>query len=195
MAFVRELLQNILAVRRAVNNVPVRQTGIEHCKPVMVFASYRDVFHARRLCECDPCACIELGRIETRREWLVISNGHLSNIHYPFPVAENAVNAPVNEEPELRVLKPLSSSEILCGRLVTVLAADNRRRQENYAKKSGNPRFSAKGISHASYPLFDSKFGSIPQASGRLILAGIHGRRHSVPNYLTEEFILIEKRR
>src|SRR5439155_5356471 len=49
---------------------------------------------------------------EQRRQLLVIGRRNPPVVHHPFTVAEHAVDAPVDEQPEARVLEPLASREV-----------------------------------------------------------------------------------
>ncbi len=88
----------------------------------MMLAGNGDVFHAGGFDERDPFCRIEFGRIELGRQLLVFTERDLVVVHDPFAFAQHAVDAPVNEEPEFSVLKPLSRFEILLRRLITRLS-------------------------------------------------------------------------
>jgi len=71
-----------------------------------------DVFHARVLDHAAPLVGIEIHRIELRGELLVVGDVDLVVVHDPFASAGDAVDAPVDEQPELRVLEPLARGEV-----------------------------------------------------------------------------------
>ena len=49
---------------------------------------------------------VELGRVEPGRELLVLGDRDLVVVHHPFALAQEGVDAPVDEQAELRVLEP-----------------------------------------------------------------------------------------
>src|SRR5258708_33306425 len=65
-----------------------------------------------------PCLFGELGpgargiglRLETFGEWLVIAYGNALVFHHPFVAAEHAVQAPVDEHAESRLVPPLHAA-------------------------------------------------------------------------------------
>ena len=112
-ALVGELLQRIAPKGRPVDDVVRRRGGLEHREPVVVPRRDRDVPDAGGSCEVDPCARVELDGVEGAGEPLVFGHGDLAILHHPLALAEQAVNAPVDEEAELRVLEPLARGESL----------------------------------------------------------------------------------
>jgi len=66
----------------------------------------------------DPFRGIEFGRVELRREIFVFADRNLLVVHHPLAVAQDAIDAPVDEQSELGVLKPPARFEVLRRRLV-----------------------------------------------------------------------------
>ena len=60
-------------------------------------------------------------RIELRRQLLVVGDGDLAIVHHPLAVTEHAVDAPVDEQAEPRVLEPLARRQIRRGRAIAGL--------------------------------------------------------------------------
>src|SRR5712692_4851444 len=75
----------------------------------------RDVFHPGRLGERHPGARVELHGIERRGDPLVIGDRDRTVLHHPLALAEQAVDAPVDEHPELGVAIPFARREPLDG--------------------------------------------------------------------------------
>ena len=73
----------------------------------------RDVFHPGGLGERDPGARVEFHRIERGGEPLVIGDRDRAVLHHPLALPEQAVNAPMDEHPELGVAVPLTRRESL----------------------------------------------------------------------------------
>jgi hypothetical protein len=51
--------------------------------------------------------------VEGGGEPFVFGHGDLAILHHPLALAEKAVDAPVNEQAELRVLEPLTGGETI----------------------------------------------------------------------------------
>ena len=119
-AFFGKLLQRIFRIRRRIDDVPLVLLRREHRETVMMLARDRDVFHPRRFRQRNDLRRIELCRIKLRRELFIFNDGHMVLLHVPFAVRRNAVHAPVNEHPELRVLKPFARLEIRLRRLISL---------------------------------------------------------------------------
>ena len=105
VALVGEHLQRIFLVRRALHDVPVGNFGVEHREAIMMARGDGDVLHAGGLGERDPCVGVEFFGIEKCRQALVFVDFQLAVVEYPFAVAEDAIDAPVNEHAEFHVLK------------------------------------------------------------------------------------------
>ena len=83
----------------------------------MVFAVEDEVFHPGIHGELDPLLGVELRRVELLGKWLVFLHGNLRVMHdpladvgvfLPLPFAgRNRVEAPVDEQSVLRLIKPL----------------------------------------------------------------------------------------
>jgi len=64
-----------------------------------------DVFHARGLGEGNPRLGVEFLGIEKCSQAIVFVERQLAIMENPFAVAQNAVDAPVDEQAELHVLE------------------------------------------------------------------------------------------
>src|SRR5438046_1038698 len=71
MALVGEHLERVFPVRSALNDVPVRNFGIEHRKAVVMAGGDGDVFHPGGFRESDPRLRVELLRVEEAGQALV----------------------------------------------------------------------------------------------------------------------------
>ena len=74
VCFVGELLERILAVRRALDDVPIRNFRVEHGEAIVMARSDGDVFHAGGFGEGDPGFRIKFFGIEKFWQPLVIAN-------------------------------------------------------------------------------------------------------------------------
>ena len=113
----------IFSVGRARHDVPVGQLRIEHRKPVMMFRRNGDVLHPGRFGQRDPRRGIKFDGIEEIGELCVIGAIDGPCFHDPLPVAEDAVDAPMNEHAELRVLEPCARLQALRRGSVSLLSA------------------------------------------------------------------------
>ena len=120
MAFVRQHLEHVLVIRRAVYDVPIALLGAPHREPVVMLAGDGDIFHPGVFRHRNPFGRVELGGIELRRQFFIIRHGDLFVVHHPFAAAENAVDAPMDKESELVVLEPLARFQILRSGLVVL---------------------------------------------------------------------------
>ena len=108
-ALVGELLQRVARERRPVDDVVARRLRREHREAVVVARRDRDVADAGAPWRVDTHSCASnLIGIERRREPLVVVDGDAAVLHHPFALTELAVDAPVDEHPELRVAKPFA---------------------------------------------------------------------------------------
>src|SRR5262245_4237095 len=96
----------------------------------------RDVLPARGLGEREPGLGIELGRIECRRQPLVVRHGDRAVLHHPLARAQQTVGTPVDEHPELRVAIPLARRQPL--RRDGVFPLGERERDYEGAENSPN---------------------------------------------------------
>src|SRR5258707_3166455 len=126
MTLRREHPDDILAVRRARYNIPIRQFRIEHCESVVMLGGDGDVLHARGLRQCDPRRRVELERIEKRWALGVIGSVDWPRLHDPFSVAPHAGYAPVYEQSELVLLEPSTRSRVRCRGPVILLRSCTR---------------------------------------------------------------------
>ena len=111
-----ELLKHVAVERRGVDDVVGADLGREEREAVVMFRGDDQVLHAGVLGEPHPGVGVELHRVEPRGELLVFTHGDLCPVHDPFanaghgpalPLAGgNGVEAPVNEEAELGLMKP-----------------------------------------------------------------------------------------
>ena len=108
VSFVGEHFERIFFVGRALDDVPVREFGVEHGEAVVVAGSDGDVLHAGGFGESDPGFGVEFFGIEKVREALVVVELELAVVEDPFAVTEDAVDAPVDEEAEFVVLEVLA---------------------------------------------------------------------------------------
>ena len=67
MALIRQHLERILVVRRAIEDVPIALLGAPHREPVVMLAGDGDILHPGVFRHRDPLGGVELGRIELRR--------------------------------------------------------------------------------------------------------------------------------
>ena len=103
-----ERLQRIAGVGRPVDDVVPGRLCREHREAVVMARRDRDVLRTGGLRDGDPFARVELHRVERRRQPFVRVDGHVRVLHHPLAFAELAVDAPVDEHPELRVAKPFA---------------------------------------------------------------------------------------
>ena len=122
-ALLGERLEDIFLVRRSRDDVVVGHPGVEHREAVVMLARDGDVLHARGLRERNPLGRIERHRIELRRQLLVIGDGDSPVVHDPLTVAEHAVDAPVHEQAEARVLEPAARRQVRRARAIPCLGA------------------------------------------------------------------------
>src|SRR2546421_12769566 len=121
VALIGELLEHVAMVRRAIYDVPIGAARVEHGEAVVMLTRDGDVAHPGRFRERDPLGGVELRRVEARSQRLVIGDRYLPYIHHPLAVTQHAIDAPVNEQPELRALKPTPRGQV-CGRwFITIL--------------------------------------------------------------------------
>ena len=138
LALLGQHRQDVLLVRRAVDDVVVGHLRVEHGEAVVVLRGDRDVLDAGPLDHRDPLGGVELRRVEPRRELLVLGDGDLLVVHHPFALAQDAVDAPVDEHAELGVLEPSHGVGIgLLGRLGPERPPERRPRQTATDHRAG----------------------------------------------------------
>lgn len=104
----------------------------------MVAGSNGDVFHPCLLGNAHPFPGIKGMWIKGIRHSLVLVVRNLFLVHDPLPISKQAVNAPMNEHPELSILEVFSVLEIGSGWLVIGLGKTNAHIETGKAEKS-NP--------------------------------------------------------
>ena len=122
MALLRQHLQRILLVRRALHDIPVGDFRIEHREAVVMARRDRDVFHPGSLGQRDPGLRVKFLGIEKQRQAIVFIHLQLAIVEDPFAIAEHAVHAPVNEHAEFHVLKFAAGLKVFRRRLVVGLS-------------------------------------------------------------------------
>ena len=120
-AFVGQRLQHVLVVRRALDDVVVAHLGIPHREAVVMLAGDRDVLHARGLHHATHSAALNFVGLKWGGKFLVLGNGDLLVVHHPLAVTEHAVDAPMDEQAETRLLEPGAGGQVARRRCVALL--------------------------------------------------------------------------
>ena len=136
MARVGERLQGVLGVRGRIDDVVAGQLAVEHAEAVVVLARDGDVLHPGPLGGLDPRLGVEGRRVEPRGELLVFGDGDLVLVHDPFPLAQEGIDAPMDEEAEPGIREP--SSRLRVGR-AGLLRAGRCRRPAARGSRRGGP--------------------------------------------------------
>src|SRR5215469_1095533 len=179
VALVGQHFQGILLVGRARDDVPVGDFGVEHRKAVMMAGGDGDVLHARGFGQRDPGAGVEFLRIEEQRQAIVFLYRELAIVEYPLAVAENAVDAPMNEHSEFHVLKFATGLEVFGTGLVVRLAQRGESEENARAEKNDANGFrhdGSQGLSHSC-----SRIRNNP----RCFAAGLTSTRRGTPAVTT----------
>jgi hypothetical protein len=121
VALVGQLAHHVAFEGGPVDDVPIGVLRIEEAKPVVMFGRHRDVAHAGAFGHCNPDSRIELRGVERGRQLLVLADRRLVIVHHPFAVAQLAVDAPMDEQSELGILKPSACLQVLGRRLISRL--------------------------------------------------------------------------
>src|SRR5271165_4607457 len=109
-----------------------------------------DVAHAGLLGQCDPLRGVELDRVELRGELFVLRAGEVMGLHYPFTVTQQAVDAPVDEHAEARLLEPSARLQIFGGRLIVGLGGEREGKSDHRARDIAQMSHQASSRSAAS---------------------------------------------
>ena len=109
-------LQQILAIRRSVDDIPIGNGRVEQGEAVVMLAGDDDILHAGRLGEPHPGLRIVLGGIELLGILTIVGHGDLLMQHDPLadavgPLAimrpgRHGVDAPVDEEAKAGLAPP-----------------------------------------------------------------------------------------
>ena len=145
VALVGQHLQRIFLVKCTLHNVPVGDFGVEHREAIVMSRGDGDVLHPRRLRERNPCLGIEFLGIEEGWQAVVFVDFQLAVVEYPFPVAEHAVDAPVNEQAKLHVLEFAAGLQVFGRWLVVRLG-----KCVKLSKKNARCKGQKSGIFHYS---------------------------------------------
>jgi hypothetical protein len=138
VGFVGEHLEGIFLVRGALDDVPVGKLGVEHGETVVVAGSDGDVLHAGGFGQSDPGFGVELFGVEEVGQTFVVVEPELAVVENPFTVAEDAVDAPVDEQAELVVLEFLAGFEVFRGGLVGVLGGGGKSEESGDCENERN---------------------------------------------------------
>src|SRR5207244_13497862 len=119
----------------------------------VVLAGDGDVLQAGGLRECDPFRGVECHGIELRRQLLVVADRNLAVVHHPLAVPEHAVDAPMHEQAEARILEPLARGEIRRSRPIAALRMWCRSGLQPHRGCRENPKgvFEDRGDGHMRY--------------------------------------------
>ncbi len=130
LGLVHERPQQVLAVGRGVDDVPVGDFRIEQREPIVVFAGDDDVLHAGLPREAHPRLGVVLDGVELPREGAVLGDGDASAQHDPLADAadpfvlvragRHRVDTPVDEHAEPRLAPPFHAGVALLGGLVGI---------------------------------------------------------------------------
>ena len=118
LAFCSQFLQHIPFEWGSIHNVVIRFLGIEHREAIMVTAGDGDVLGTRSLDLRHPFCRIELRRIETRSQLGILIPMDVTVVHVPLAPGGHAIDAPMQEDAELVVLKLLTSLQVLGSRYI-----------------------------------------------------------------------------
>ena len=89
-----------------IGDLPLRVVGIEHAEAVVVLGGHDHVLHPCTLGQVRPLVRLELRRVELRRQLRVLILGDLAHGANPLALAEQRVDAPVDEHAELGFPEP-----------------------------------------------------------------------------------------
>ena len=107
-AAIGQFLQHVALKGRAVHDVVVACSRLEHGESVVVARGECDVFGTGRLESLHPLLCIELGGVESVGQMCVFLVVDGLFVHDPLAVANHGVDTPVDEDAEFIVLKILA---------------------------------------------------------------------------------------
>ena len=127
MAGVGEFLDDI-PLKRGVGDGVIRELGVEHREPVVMFADEHEVFHAGVLGDLHPLRRVELHGVELLVKIVVFRVGAPAGVAVDIIGARSLAaptdfhslqrdGPPVDEQSELRVAPPLHPGVALCGSL------------------------------------------------------------------------------
>ena len=116
-AFRGKRFQQVLLVRRSVDDVPIGCLGVEQAEPVVVLRRDDDVLHPGIFGDADPLGRVVLDRVELLGKLFVLGDRNVGPVHDPFPDARNllalprprrnGVKPPMDEHAEPRFPPPL----------------------------------------------------------------------------------------
>ena len=112
---IRQRLQRVLAIGRGVDDVVVGQLGVEHAEAVVVLARDGDVPRPADLASLTQASASNLVGLKRGGSLAYSRIGQLVVVHHPLALAQQGVDAPVDEEAELGILEPLPSRRVALG--------------------------------------------------------------------------------
>ena len=114
----------VTSERSGIHHIVGTRFGPEHRESVMMPCGDGEVLGSGGLEGADPLPRIELGRVEAIGKMGVFEVVEVAYLHYPFPLSEHGIYAPVNEDTETVGFEFFPCLEILLGRLVARLGLD-----------------------------------------------------------------------
>ena len=112
MAGIGQRFNNVLFVRR-VHDVVVRLLRVPHRKTVVVSCREADIFGTSVLERLNPAVGVKVVWIKRVGNLLIFLSVEFASFQIPFPLCEEAVDAPMQENAESFVCKILACLQIL----------------------------------------------------------------------------------
>lgn len=112
VAGVGERFDDVLFVRR-VHDVVVRLLRVPHRKTVVVSCREADIFDTSVLERLNPAVGVKVVWIKRVGNLLIFLSVEFASFQIPFPLCEEAVDAPVQKDTESAVGKFLASLQVL----------------------------------------------------------------------------------
>ena len=108
VALIHQLLHDVSLKRSSLHDVEVGIAAVEHRETVVMTGREADVFGTGRLESRYPLSRIEVGGIEATGQLGILLPVEVPVVHHPFAIGHHAVDAIMEKDTELVILKCLT---------------------------------------------------------------------------------------
>ena len=108
VALIHQLLHDVALERSSLHDVEVGIAAVEHRETVVMTGREADVFRSGSLKSRYPLGSIEVGGIEASGQFSILLPVEVPVVHHPFAISHHAVDAIMEKDTELVILKCLT---------------------------------------------------------------------------------------